>query len=383
MNGTTTDENECVLISFCNQFSSPSESLCVMNLRNGSVNWVDLSFIPPEYRTDFVGITGLCHAEDQIVIATQGKRPVLAILDKFTSKVTAFTPLNKCVDLHSIVFHQGMIYVVSAGTNEIYRVSLCNQTLGAEELYWQYPGVKYDRDEIHLNGLTLNNGRLIASCFGPKTETDEWGSAGRVFYIDNGINISEGLRQPHSPIVKNGRLIFAESKFERVYLYAEKSSDNWITQKTFELDGYVRGLAFVGKHIVIGVSADRKVSRSKNTYIQETKQLRPSSLTRLTPDSGELFQIPEIPLLGREIYDILPIETQCFENSIQDAVLARINSMESIITSERMIISQLIFEKQSICQDMERLLKDSENSTSKRKRSVFKILQKLFSHGNS
>jgi hypothetical protein len=320
-----------------------------MELVSGNVRWVDLSPIPVEYRTAFVGVTGVCLAKDHIVIATQGERPVLALLDSVAAKVIAFVPLVRCKDLHSIVFHRDYVYVISTGTNEVYRVPLRNQILGAEELYWQYPGVRYDLDEVHLNGLTLSNERLIASCFGPRTEMGDWGSDGRVFYLDNGTNIIEGLRQPHSPTVKDGRLVFAESKLDRVYIFIENNADNWVFQRIFELDGYTRGIAFLGQEILVGLSADRKVSRSRQIYVDEFSQLRPSALMRINIDTGVTLKVPQIQLLGREIYDVLPTYLPCLFNSAEEAVSARISSMEGIIISERVIISQLIVEKKNVC----------------------------------
>jgi len=347
-----------LVISFCNQTSSPSQSLCLMELVSGNIRWIDLSQIPVEFRTNFVGVTGVCLAEDRIVISTQGPRPVLALLDGLASKVIEFSPLVRCKDPHSIVFHRDHIYVTSTGTNEIYRVSLHNKKFGEEELYWQYPDVRYDQDEIHLNGLTLNNARLIASCFGEKIEIDQWGKSGRVFYIDNGFNIIDGLSQPHSPVIKNGRLVFAESKLERVWVFVEEGVDSWVFERYLKLDGYARGVALLKHEIVVGISADRKVSRSRQTYLDEAIQLRPAALIVINNNSNVNLNYPKFEFFGREIYDVLPVNVPCHFDSIEVSILERLRSMEAIILSHGVSNAKLIAEKSQLIAEKSQLIAD-------------------------
>lgn len=317
------------LVSFCNQVSSPFHSLCAVG-DTGEVLWIDLSLIEA-YAGSFAGISGICIIDDLAVIATQGEKPVLALLDIRTTKLIACSQLCKCKDTHSLVFHAGYIYAVSTGTNEIYRIPFWDRNLGEEELYWRYPDVQYDRDEIHLNGLTLDGERLIASCFGERDQANSWSSNGRLFYLDTGESIKDGLLHPHTPLIVDDFLFIAESAAYKVYVYKRLSQDGWALDKVAQLHGYTRGLAYKKGELLVGISASRKMSRSKKTVSNNLGPSDSSSLVRVDVATGTTTLKMCLQNYGREVYDIvLPLDWPVLKTE-SVAVTSRLEEMEAVL----------------------------------------------------
>lgn len=297
-----------LLISFCNQTTSPNHSLCIIDPQSKESTWIDITGIPEELRHDFSGIAGVCRSGENIFIATQGSQPTIACISLSTQAVISFLRLHKCRDSHSMVFHEGCIYLASTGTNEVYRISFNNDCLSNEELFWSYPNVSYEKDEIHLNGLAIHKGKLIASCFGSKNSTGSWDSNGRVFYLTADESIVEGLKQPHSPTVIDDRLIFAESAEHKVYVL-ENNKSEWIKKLDLKLKGYARGITVINRSIFIGISADRSISRStRKTLATNQQRIANASLIEVDIESGEQLRDLSLQGYGREPYDILAME---------------------------------------------------------------------------
>lgn len=350
-------EHESLLISFCNQISSPNYSLCFLDPSNGVSRWINLADIPEILRKNFSGISGICCIGKAIVIATQGAAPALAYVSITEAKVTSHIVLEKSKDTHSLVFHNGYIYLVSTGTNEIYRVSFHDGQFGREELVWSYPDVSYDKDEIHLNGITIDEDSLIASCFGPKKADGSWGTKGRVFYLKSGHTIQGNLNQPHSPLVASGHLIFAESAAHRIHIYNKTKRDKWVVKKEIRLKGYARGIALKDKSLFVGISASRKVSRSKSKLLFDGKsELVDSSIIEIDLATG--CQVDDVSLLGygREAYDILLTRTHPTMLPASDVINTRVREMESSVDRYATDAGRLFLEKSEIIRNSSELV---------------------------
>lgn len=352
-----------VIVSFCNQISSPGRSLCILNTSNGDSRWIDLSNLPKVLRQDYAGICGICRVGDDVVIATQGAAPALASVNITDATITSYTPLEKSRDTHSLVFHEGYLYLVSTGTNEIYKVSIYKGQFGREELAWGYPGVSYDKDEVHLNGLTIDGGRLIASCFGPKKADGSWNTEGRVFYVESGLSIQGGLNQPHSPLITGRRLIFAESAAHKVYIYNKSESDEWRKEKEICLRGYTRGLVLTDDRLLVGVSSNRKLSKSQRKFLDTTQQESvDSKIVEINLSTGR--QVDSLSLLGfgREIYDMALTNTSPTMLPAHDAISTRIGEMESSVDKYVADLSRVYLENIEISKRLQQSQLDLQQS---------------------
>ena len=322
-------EHTSLLVSFCNQLSSPDCSLCIIDTGSLSSQWIDLSSIPDDFRNGLSGVCGICSVADDVIIATQGQSPVLATVSIADARITNYVALPKCKDPHSLVHFNGYVYVVSTGTNEIYRVPFKDGQFGKEELFWSYPGVYYERDEVHLNGLTIDGDNFIASCFGPKNSEGTWGLEGRIFHVESGHSICAGLNQPHSPIVSNDRLVFAESAAKKVYIYNKPEGSSWMLEYDILLNGYTRGLALREQRLWVGVSASRKLSRSQRRLLYENRISNDSELLSIDLVTGKPDSSRPLVAYGREPYDFFEINIKPNLLVESDSVNARIRNMES------------------------------------------------------
>ena len=262
--------------------------------------------------------------------------PLLAILDLVSPEPISVIQLEGVRDPHSIAFYQNHIYITSTGTNEIHRVSVNGRELGEQELYWRYPGVGQDADEIHLNGIAAAEDGLIATCFGPKTGDGSWGMKGRLFYVDPFAPIRERLRQPHSPTILDGKLYFAESGDEKVYVCERADDGAWQVVKDIRIGGYTRGITRLGDRIVVGISEKRRVSRSKNTIVDEEIDLKTAELRLVNTDTGTVEPLFDLAAFAREVYDIVPVDGVFAFDTQLEALKIRVHEMESTVEQVRL-----------------------------------------------
>jgi hypothetical protein len=244
--------------------------------------------------------------------------------------------------VHSIAYHEGYLYVTSTGTNEIYCVKVDGTSFGEQELFWQYPNVRYDRDEVHLNGLTVSGNRFIASCFGVRAPDESWSTAGRVFYIDSGHAIRDGLNQPHSPLVVDGQLFFAESAAKKVFVYTKTAPDTWNFRAEILMPGYTRGLALQAGKLLVGISSSRKVSRSRKTAVGDRREPTDTALMRVDLKTHSTEVACGLNAFAREVYDIVPVNNPPWLGSPFDALSHRVREMESTIDEYMVKVQSLV-----------------------------------------
>ena len=320
-----------LLVSFCNQTSSPDCALCIFDGSGRNSRWIDFGNLPDEYRNSFSGVCGVVCADGDFVVATQGASPVLAIVDIIKGRLAqAMSPSNESKTRHSLAYLGGHIYIVSTGTNQIYRIAFHDGHFGKEELFWSYPGANPEIDEVHLNGLTVDGDQLLASCFGPRDATGSWGSEGRVFYIESGHDVCIGLKQPHSPTVRDQHLAVAESAAFKIHVYRKTGNPEWVSDMQMALTGYTRGLAFRDEQLLVGISASRELSRSQGQFIYTKPSVNTDSqLFAVDLASGAAGGVWDMVLYGREPYDICEVPEQTGLLAETESVQARIRNMES------------------------------------------------------
>jgi len=322
-------KQQSLFVTFCNQSASPRESGGFLSLDDDGFAWLALA------RTGILepgsnGLCGACLVDGELILATQSAPPLLLLYDPVAGRITAQRDLSPCVDLHSIVFHAGSLLVASTGTNEIYAVPFSDHGFGEPRPYWRYPGVDYDRDLVHLNGLTLAPEGLIASCFGPRQPDGAWGSAGSVFLVEPHEVIQDGLCQPHTPLYAEERLFFAESRGHRVHELQRDPQRRWRAQAAMEVGDYVRGLALQGDRLWIGLSAPRRISRSKGTPNRGIDTTLGSAVGCIDLATRTMIERRALGGLGDEIYDLLILAVDAPPGGRVEALTQRIGSMQAM-----------------------------------------------------
>jgi hypothetical protein len=197
-----------------------------------------------------------------------------------------------------------------------------------EELFWRYPGASCNTDEVHLNGITVSNNRLIATAFGPRND-GKWGSHGCVFYPETGEVISEGLRQPHTPICSQDALFFTESAAGAVHVYKRKAKGKWIHGERIQTGGYARGIALLDERLYIGISSMRNVSRSQGVMLGEQDLISRAGIMCFNLQDLSLESVSDLSFFTREIYDILPLERGIALDSFFGALSDRAREMQN------------------------------------------------------
>jgi hypothetical protein len=309
--------------------------------------WVGLEGLPSEVLAGMGGICGACRMGDsEIVVCTQSEgKPSLLLVEIRSASVRAYRALEGVRDAHSLAYDGSDIYVVSTGTNEIYRIGFEGGEFQREELHWHFPGVGREEDEVHLNGIAMDGQRFVASCFGKRIENEAWGKEGQVFYIDTDEVILSGLDQPHTPLIAEGMLAIAESGVGRAHVLRREKGGRWQPWQVFDVGGYTRGLDIRGGLLYVGVSSTRKVSRSKKVVVAGRNDHLTTRVAVVEMGTGRKEGQYELALLGREIYDMVRTDTEVSLQTARDAIGSRIQEIEGRIDQYRTCVQELLRER--------------------------------------
>ena len=293
-------KSQCVLVSFCNQ----PEGLAAFGLL--SITGRSLTLINSGVQYGESGLqqaTGLVSYDSAAyaVISVKRTAHIVQIAPDFT--IVADFALKTVRRPHSIVATAtNEFHVVSTGTESVVRVlvSPTGQCVEAEEVIWSAGPHPSSDDLYHLNGLTLANGHLVVSGFGPGwRETLERRKAGEHalydgFLVDvtTGERLADGLQMPHSPLPLLEGVAVCESAAESVTLPGIGSISG--------LPGYTRGLCAIDDFFLVGVSQTRQnhpVTHGNTSAI-------------IALDRRDLSIIATIDLTAHtsEIYDLLPVD---------------------------------------------------------------------------
>lgn len=126
-------------------------------------------------------------------------------------------------------------------------------------------------DRCHLNGLAMRDGRpAFVTCVAGTNHLDGWREhrvdGGLVLDVASGEVVARGLSMPHSPRLYRERLWLLQSgtgEFGQVDLATGRF------EPVCALQGFARGLAFVGEHAVIAVSRPREQSEFDGLPLKE------------------------------------------------------------------------------------------------------------------
>ena len=163
------------------------------------------------------------------------------------------------IDIHDIVIDEaGTPIFVATRFN-------CIATLAERASFtpvWRPPFI--DRlaaeDRCHLNGVALRHGRpAFATCVAATNLAEAWRErrrdGGIVIDIASGEIMAHGLSMPHSPRLRGGRLWLVQSGTGE-FGHVDRATGRF--EPVCFLQGFARGVAFVGDHAIIGVSRPRE-----------------------------------------------------------------------------------------------------------------------------
>lgn len=190
-------------------------------------------------------------------------------------------------DVHDIMSHNGRLFLVSTGSNEIFEVSP-----DSYEILTRYR-MKGKGDAWHLNCLGVYHGRVVVSAFGKfrrhRGYKGRTAGAGMLFDLVTGRVLFKGFSQAHSPHIIDDHLFICNSEEKTVHRIDIETGVRTI----LEFENYTRGIAVSDEHICVGISSSRNV-------VQENMQSKIAVLERRT-----LERIDEIRLDFSEIYTLI------------------------------------------------------------------------------
>lgn len=165
-------------------------------------------------------------------------------------------------------------------------------------------------DRCHLNGAAFVNGEAkYVTCVAMTNVVRGWSDrrrdGGVVLEVPNGAPVVEGLSMPHSPRLHNGKLWLIQSGTGQFgYVDIERG----VFEPICDMPGFARGLSFLGKHAVIGVSRPRKDKTFKGLELDERLEARGQepicAIIGVNLETGEIEHLLQIEGAIQELYDV-------------------------------------------------------------------------------
>ncbi|MBL4672627.1 MAG: TIGR03032 family protein [Arenicella sp.] len=192
------------------------------------------------------------------------------------------------IDVHEMAFDDGgELWLINTKMS-------CLCTLDVNYSFvpkWKPPFIsKYDStDRCHLNGLAMRDGKpRYVTALGVSDEAAGWrtnkASGGIVMDIKSDKIIADGLSMPHSPRWYKDRLFVLESGAGRL-LTIDLQTGHKTT--VAEVPGFCRGIDFIGRYAVIGLSQIRETAMFAGLPLTKRKEDRRCGVWIVDLVSGE------------------------------------------------------------------------------------------------
>ena len=160
-------------------------------------------------------------------------------------------------------------------------------------------------DRCHLNGLAMRDGRpryvtAFAESDRPQGWRDSKAFGGLVVDVDTGEIVARGLCMPHSPRWHRGELWVLESgrgALSRIDLSTGAS------EPVVALPGFTRGMEFVGRFALIGLSQVRE-SVFTGIPLTDSAEPRHSGVWVVDLDTGTVAGFVRFDGLVQEVFDL-------------------------------------------------------------------------------
>jgi uncharacterized protein (TIGR03032 family) len=204
----------------------------------------------------------------------------------------------------------------------------CLATLDAEHSFvprWRprFISALAAEDRCHLNGLAMVAGSpAFVTAFGTSDEARGWrtGKADGGLVIDVASNeiVAGGLAMPHSPRWHDGCLWVLESGRGRVGVVDLASGR---IDTVAELPGFTRGLAFVGKYALVGLSQVRETVFDGLPLTQRAEPRR-CGVWIIDTSTGQTVGFLQFEGSVREVFDVQVLDARMPEIlELDDALL--------------------------------------------------------------
>jgi uncharacterized protein (TIGR03032 family) len=165
-------------------------------------------------------------------------------------------------------------------------------------------------DRCHLNGMAMENDKpKFVTVVAPSDVGDGWRdrrmSGGQVIDIESGEAVAGGLSMPHSPRLYGGKLWLLNSGTGE-FGFVDRDTGKF--QAVAFCPGYARGLAFVGRHAIVGLSLARENRTFQGLALDDELPKRGAEarcgLLIIDIQSGDTIGWVRIEGVVRELFDV-------------------------------------------------------------------------------
>ena len=162
-----------------------------------------------------------------------------------------------------------------------------------------------------MNGLAMENGQpKYVTAVSQSDVADGWRDrrrdGGVVVDVQSNEVITPGLSMPHSPRVHNGKLWVLNSGTGDLGTVDPKSGQ---FEPVAFLPGYARGLAFVGKYAIVGLSKQRQNRTFSDLELDQNLASREAEprcgLMVVDTESGDTVHWLRLEGVVEELYDVV------------------------------------------------------------------------------
>lgn len=300
--------------------------------------------------THFVGLTkpmGLAWRQSQLAIGVPGQIITYRNLPAVGPKADQGDAVDACyvprathitgeIDVHEMGYaDDGQLWFVNT------RMS-CLATTSVDYSYeprWRPPFITaYDlSDRCHLNGLGFRDGKpRYVSMLGTTDTGGGWRankvSGGVIMDVDTSDVLVDELCMPHSPRWHRDRLWFLSSGAGQLMCAVPGKSAEVVA----ELPGFARGLDFIDRYALIGLSQVREsavfaglpltrrvAERKSGVWVVDTTNGETVAFLQFTGNVQEVFEVKALPHRFPALLDMSsPLVPTSYE--LPDAVLANL-----------------------------------------------------------
>jgi hypothetical protein len=273
------------------------------------------------------------------------------------------------IEPHDIKIINNFIYLVNTVANSVSVYDYGFNLLKTIEF-------KGEPDSKHLNCIEIINNKILFSCFGDFTKTEEYKNykgkqKGFIGYLNERLNnnlLIGSLDEPHSIVQDEQKIYICNSFLSELKIYNLEFKNI----KNIKLTGYLRGIAIINNIIFVGSSVSRNM-QSTSTH---------ASAKIIAIDKNNYKIISSICLPSQEIYEIQPLNCSKTINFIKKSTnyLMNLKNKDKDIAKLTNIIlskNQEILQAKKKIQAKDDNIKEYLNSTSWRITSPLRFLVRI------
>jgi hypothetical protein len=276
-----------VLVSLCNEYRLAEKGILRYDVGERTASWITIGLDGDVPITGTLGIYGFGSRIYAVYSVGWDSTRMTIFENDGALSVAADLELPDVKDPHSIWVDAERLLVVSTGTNELFEYALSDGVpRGAPSVIWRAADAA--TDTMHLNSVTVHEGRILISAFGPQ-DGDSWESAcnGYIRDIERDAILQDGLLHPHSLRSFGGDVFFIESVSGRLRSLRGAEA---------RVDGYARGCESLGGDLFL-----------VGTNVARAGRAVPAGacgIALVDLEGGATREFHDLGAYGREVYDL-------------------------------------------------------------------------------